>query len=102
MQQAKIVLNHMAWFKHGSSERIFNAMSQGALCMTDSSIYLDRILTDNKNCAVYHLKDAGTPFIADRIQTLLSSKETSEAIARNGYLTSQEHTWHSHIQNYLF
>jgi len=102
MSQTKILLNHMAWFKCGSSERIFNAMSQGALCLTDSSIYLDRILTDNKNCALYSLNDVNTTLIADRIRTLLSSEETSKTIAQNGYVTSQEHTWHSHINAYLY
>lgn len=102
MRHSKIVLNHMAWFKHGSSERIFNAMSQGALCLTDSSTYLDQILTDNKNCALYHLNDTNTNAIAERIRTLLSSEEASISLARNGYLTSQEHTWHSHISKYLY
>lgn len=102
MQRSKILLNHMAWFKYGSSERIFNAMSQGSLCMTDSSGYLDRILTDNKNCAIYSLCDADTNAIADRIRTLLSFEETSESIAKEGYQISQEHTWHSHISDYLY
>ncbi len=102
MEQTKIVLNHMAWFKEGSSERIFNAMSRGAVCLTDSSRYLNQILKDNKNCALYALSDASTGAIADCIRTLLSSEESAKAIAESGYLTSQKHTWHSHIAEYLY
>jgi len=102
MSQAKIVLNHMAWFKHGSSERIFNAMSQGALCLTDSSAFLENILTDDKNCALYSLDESKTGSIAERIKKLLSSEESWQKIARSGYETSQEHTWHSHMSRYLY
>ncbi len=94
MSQAKIVLNHMAWFKHGSSERIFNAMSQGAVCVTDSSRYLDTILKDQYNCCIYSLDD---PSVSSRIQALLKDPETSQKIALEGQKTSQEHTWFQHL-----
>ena len=42
MSCAKFVLNNMAWFKDGGSERIYNAMLQGALVITDHSRYLEK------------------------------------------------------------
>lgn len=99
MSDTKILLNHMAWFKSGSSERIFNAMAQGAVCFTDSSIYLSDILKDDANCCLYSLNDIS---IADRIKALLANPEKASAIAKEGLRTAAAHTWQQHLQNYLF
>lgn len=111
MAQSKIVLNHMAWFKHGSSERIFNAMAQGAVCITDSSAYLDDILKDEVNCRLYTLpeilpagsagagahSEATRHAIAERIAELLSDPDTASAIAAEGQKTASQHTWRKHL-----
>ena len=44
MEDSKIVLNQLAWFKAGSSERIYEAMLQGAVSLTDASIIFKRNL----------------------------------------------------------
>lgn len=100
MEKAKIVLNHMAWFKEGSSERIFNAMAQGAVCCTDSSIYLDTILIPNHNCMIYQLTSDSILKCAEGIHNLLSSPNGIEklaAIAYKGWQLSAGHTWESHL-----
>lgn len=98
MSRTKILLNHMAWFKHGSSERIFNAMAQGAVCVTDSSAYLDTILEDGINCRVYSLHETRTQHcIADKISSLLSDPDTSAQIAASGQKTAAMHTWQKHL-----
>jgi len=40
MQDAKIVLSTMTWFKDGTHDRVFNGMLQGAVAMTDTSGYM--------------------------------------------------------------
>lgn len=99
MSRSKILLNHMAWFKHGSSERIFNAMAQGAVCVTDSNRYLDNILQDNVNCLIYSLDDIklSKTDITNKIATLLSSADTWSEIAAKGTETATLHTWQKHL-----
>lgn len=99
MGRSKILLNHMAWFKHGSSERIFNAMAQGAVCVTDSSKYLDDILQDSVNCLIYSLDDIklSKTDITDKIAALLSSSDSWSEIAANGKETAMFHTWQKHL-----
>nr|MBQ8252755.1 glycosyltransferase family 1 protein [Lachnospiraceae bacterium] len=97
MSQAKILLNHMAWFKHGSSERIFNAMAQGAVCVTDSSKYLDTILKHQENCCIYSLNNLETNPVSQKIISLLSDPETAAKIAEKGKKTASQHTWQNHL-----
>ena len=101
MSQSKIVLNHMAWFKHGSSERIFNAMSQGAICLTDSSNYFHDILADKENCVLYTLSDINQHAVSKAIKQILAQPETAAGIAQKGYLCAKEHTWQQHLQTFL-
>lgn len=43
MADAKIVVNSMPWFKNGSHERVYNGMLQGAVVVTDKSMYFSNI-----------------------------------------------------------
>ncbi len=97
MSEAKIVLNHMAWFKNGSSERIFNAMSQGAICVTDSSLYLDDILINGENCFLYSLSDVSDHIVCKQIRHILSHLKESAIVAQNGYLCARNHSWQKHL-----
>lgn len=89
---ARISLNVMPWFKDGAHDRVFNAMANGSLCLTDHSIYLDEILTQRENVVFYDLKNLNA--LPDLAKELLANEEQLERIARNGYeLTMREHTW---------
>ncbi len=90
--QTKLSLNVMPWFKNGAHDRIFNSMLNGAVCLTDSSIYLDEILCDGRNCSLYSLKNMERlPEIA---KELLSDPERMQEIADGGYgLAQAGHTW---------
>ena len=82
----------MPWFKDGAHDRVFNAMANGSLCLTDHSIYLDEILTEGENVAFYDLKDLNA--LPDIAKKLLANEKRMERIARNGFeLTMGEHTW---------
>ena len=53
--QTKLSLNVMPWFKDGAHDRIFNTMLNGAVCLTDSSSYLDGILHDKEEIGRAHV-----------------------------------------------
>lgn len=92
MADARISLNVMPWFKDGAHDRVFNAMANGSICLTDHSIYLDEILTDGENALFYDLKNLNA--LPDLAKSLLADKSRMEAIATKGYaLTMREHTW---------
>lgn len=90
--QARISLNVMPWFKDGAHDRIFNSMLNGAVCLTDSSIYLDSILHDDVDSRIYSLKQLeDLPEITEK---LLADPDHMQEIADMGYhLAKAGHTW---------
>lgn len=104
MQKSKILLNHMAWFKNGSSERIFNAMANGALCVTDSSIFLDSILFHNQNCILYSLSPDSFKACASTLkESLFGTNPICQLgeVAYHGLQLSAAHTWQEHLAHHL-
>lgn len=90
--QTKISLNVMPWFKDGAHDRIFNSMLNGAVCLTDSSQYLDQILHDQVDCRIYSLKEMN--HIADIAYELLHHEDEMQKIADAGYkMAVGNHTW---------
>lgn len=100
MEDSKIVLNHMAWFKYGASERIFEAMLQGAVSLTDRSEYLDAQFTDLQNIRFFHLNRLeDLPRIASEI---LADPARSQHLTENAYeIASRLHTWKNRVQDLL-
>lgn len=90
--QTKISLNVMPWFKNGAHDRVFNSMLNGAVCLTDSSVYLDEILNDSVDCSIYSLSQMEKlPEIA---AALLADPDRMQRIADGGYeLAEAGHTW---------
>ena len=90
--QTKLSLNVMPWFKDGAHDRIFNSMLNGAVCLTDSSIYLDTVLQDDVNCSIYTLEHMDR--LPELAVGLLASPERMQEMADQGYETAQAgHTW---------
>ena len=90
--QTKISLNVMPWFKDGAHDRIFNTMLNGAVCLTDSSVYLDTILHDGTDSSIYSL--AQMEKLPEIAGALLSNPDKMQSIADEGYRLAQaEHTW---------
>ena len=67
-------------------------MLNGALCLTDSSVYLDEILQDKENCKIYsaaHLEE-----LPDMVYGLLADPDKLQEIIDNGYeMAKAAHTW---------
>ncbi len=90
--QTKISLNVMPWFKDGAHDRIFNTMLNGAVCVTDSSVYLDNILHDGGDCRIYSLSQMEK--LPDIVRELLKDPEQMQQIADGGYeMAKAGHTW---------
>jgi hypothetical protein len=88
----KVSLNVMPWFKDGAHDRIFNSMLNGAVSLTDSSVYLDSILHSGTDSMIYSLSDMDA--IPDMVSSLLSDNDRMQQIADNGYrMAAKDHTW---------
>lgn len=55
MQDAKIVLSTMTWFKAGSHDRVFNGMLAGAVSITDDSEYIREVIRHGENGFIFQL-----------------------------------------------
>lgn len=89
---SKISLNVMPWFKDGAHDRIFNSMLNAAVSVTDSSKYLEEILTDGENVIFYKLND--WDMLIERVAYLLEHEEEAEHIALSGQKYARNyHTW---------
>lgn len=89
---SKIALNIMPWFKDGSHDRVFTAMLNGAICLTDGSAYLEEELRETENVYFYSLK--GLKYLPAKVRRILSDMEHSADVAAAGKKLAQEkHTW---------
>ncbi len=92
MEDSKIVLNQLAWFKAGASERIFEAMLQGAVSLTDDSLYLRENFTDREDIMFYSLSHLNA--LPDIVHSVLSDETLAEQIRSNAYEKAcLQHTW---------
>lgn len=92
IRDARISLNVMPWFKDGSHDRIYNSMLNGAVVVTDGSIYLNETLQDSDLVCFYDLKHVER--LPEMIRNLLQDKKTMERMARSAYeYAAKEHTW---------
>lgn len=97
MNDAKIVLNTMTWFKAGAHDRIFNGMLAKAAVVTDTSTYLDREFTDGKELGMFPLPELRT--LPERVFDLFGHLERAQEMAETGYDTAQKHhTWKSRAE----
>ncbi|MDE7253400.1 MAG: glycosyltransferase [Acetatifactor sp.] len=91
MENTKIVLNTMPWFRDGSHERVFNGMLRGAVVCSETSNYLKEELPPD----VWVPYDPSTiDSLPERIQALLQDTDAMQEIADRGYaLAKEKHTW---------
>ena len=82
----------MPWFKDGTHDRVFTAMLQHTLSLTDDSRYLRENFTDNKELVFYSLEKREE--LPELVKKLLEKPEKCMKIAERGYESAvQEHTW---------
>lgn len=92
MADARIVLNVMPWFKSGVHDRVYSAMLNGSVCLTDSSRYMDRTLKDEENVLFYSPDNLEE--LPDKVKWYLDRPELLREIAENGYRYAKDtQTW---------
>lgn len=97
LEKSKISVNVMPWFKDGAHDRIFNSQLNGAVCISDSSIYLREIFTDGQDILFYGQQETGK--IPERVRELLADGERMQRIADEGFKTAANgHTWEDYAK----
>ena len=100
MEDSKIVLNQLAWFKDGSSERIYEAMLQGAVALTDDSAYLRETFIDDVDIKFYSL--AYLDRLPALVRSILDDPQNTEMLRTNAYRkAAAQHTWLQRTESLL-
>ena len=103
MEQSKISLNVMPWFKDGAHDRIFSSMLQGSVSVTDDSIYLREQLTDGAEVIFYDLNRMDK--MTERVANLLGRPDKMYNMAKTAYeYALNNHTWQNRakvIEQYI-
>lgn len=100
LAKAKVALNVMPWFKNGSHDRVYSAMLNHAVCVTDDSVYLRQQLTDEEQVLFYSLHDYSQ--LPNKIKELLAKEEKRTVIAQRGYEHAKKyHTWRERCEDIL-
>lgn len=97
MNDARIVLNTMTWFKAGAHDRIFNGMLAGAGVVTDSSTYLKDVFADGEELSMFELSEIDS--LPERVHELLTHPKRLQELADCGYEAARlGHTWKNRAQ----
>lgn len=97
---SKISLCYVPWFKKGCSEKNFDSMLNGALCVSDRSEYLMNHYTDGYNIVYFDLNNPKQ--MATDIRWLLNNQNEAERIAKQGYITAKKYdTWKNRFDNII-
>jgi glycosyltransferase involved in cell wall biosynthesis len=100
MTDAKIVLNLANFFSYGSHERVFSAMLNGAVALTDVNEYWRDEFVEGKEIVTYSVLQLNE--LPQRINTLLSDLPYLDAIAQAGQKEAeQSHTWKIRAQEVI-
>ena len=92
VQNARLSLNLMPWFKDGAHDRIFTAMLQQTVALTDDSRYLREQFADGRELQYFSLKEtAALPEIASAL--LRDTQVLEEMAVRGRKKALASHTW---------
>lgn len=89
---ARITLNVMPWFKYGAHDRIYSAMLNEGVSLTDSSEYLNQGLTDGREVLFYSLEHLEE--LPEKVEYYLQHPAELKEIAHRGNLYAKDtQTW---------
>ena len=92
MRDSRIALNVMPWFKDGAHDRVFTAMLQGTVALTDDSRYLREECRDGENICFYSLR--ALEQLPDQVVSLLEDSVRMAELAERGYrMAEKRHRW---------
>lgn len=97
MNDSKVVLNTMTWFKAGTHDRVFNGMLAGAAVVTDESAYMRSEFRDGEELVMFSLKELG--MLPERVFSLFGHMDAAQQMSDRGYHAAKEnHTWKSRAE----
>lgn len=97
---AKISLCFIPWFKKGCSEKNFDSMLNGAVCVSDHSEYLDDHYKDGENIIYFDLNNPKQ--MALDIKWLLEHPDAAQMIATRGFKTAKIYDqWENRFEHVL-
>ncbi len=101
MNQSKLAINVMPWFKDGFHDRIATAMLNGCVSITDTSGYISDNYMDKKDIVIYDLNNLSA--LPDIIRELLKNENhNTERIAMAGKeKASKIDTWYNRAKWFL-
>lgn len=92
IQQSKVSVNVMPWFKDGAHDRVFNSILNGAVCVSDTSKYLCEELKEQEGICYYDLEHVDE--LPDKVKDLLQNeKKMQDIVARGMAKVLDMHTW---------
>lgn len=98
MNQSKIVLNTMTWFKRGAHDRVFNGMLAGAAVVSDQSEYLQEQFTNGEQLQMFPLREMED--MAEAVKMLLSDTNCAQNMVDCGYQQVKKlHMWKNRLQD---
>lgn len=97
---AQVSLNVQPLFKDGIHDRVFTAMANKTLAVTDTSCYMEECFTDEKDLILY--QQGKIDVLAQKLWTLLENPNRIEEIAMSGYKKVQKyHLWDNRIKEFV-
>ena len=100
MQRAQVSLNVMPEFKNGAHDRIFSSILNGAVSVSDDSIYLREILPEGNGICYYDRNCLEN--LPELIRELLESPDKRHQIATKGYEKVRAgHTWKNRAEQLI-
>lgn len=96
LSNSKVSLNMMPWFKAGAHDRVFSSMLMGCGLLSDSSEYLDEVITGGKEYFRYDLlsPEETASKAAGIAKSIISEPEKIFEIAGRGRETAlKDHLW---------
>lgn len=97
MENAKIVVNVMPWFKDGAHDRVFNAVLNGAVSVSDVSKFQQEEMPEGCGVTYYDLENIKE--LPQKIKYLLSDVNSMQKIADMGYeQAAKKHTWENRAE----
>ncbi len=93
--EAQLSLNVMPWFKQGAHDRIYNAMRNGAVCISDTSEYLLRHVRDGQELFFYTLPELEA--LPERVRNWQKDPYLLQQVADRAFVWAEEHANWNHF-----
>jgi glycosyltransferase involved in cell wall biosynthesis len=92
MKQSKILINTLPYFDNGSHERIFSAMLNNTMVISNENNYCFDIYKDKESIVMFDFNKEND--LVDKVKYYLKNEEERNQIVKNAYeITSKYNTW---------